>query len=64
MFYTHHLQKACETQCLILSMDKKYIMPSILTCEKAVNDLLSFEKNLGERDWAAWKKLIAKEGRV
>lgn len=61
MFYTHHLQKACETQCLILSMGKKYITPSISTCEKAVSDLLSFEKNLGERDWAAWKRLILKK---
>ena len=30
----------------------------IATCEKTVNDLLSFEENLGERDWKAWKKLL------
>ena len=58
MFYTYHLQKACETQCLILSMGKKYITPSKETCEKAVHDLLSFENNLGERDWEAWKRLV------
>ncbi|HLB43003.1 MAG TPA: class II aldolase/adducin family protein [Gammaproteobacteria bacterium] len=58
MFYTYHLQKACETQCLILSMGKKYISPTKEICEKAVHDLLSFEKNLGERDWQAWKRLL------
>ncbi len=58
MFYTYHLQKACETQCLILSMGKKYIVPEVATCEKAVKDLLTFEKNLGERDWQAWKRMI------
>ncbi len=63
MFYTHHLQKACETQCLMLSMGKKYIVPSQTICEKTVQDLLSFEKNLGERDWVAWKRLISKKGR-
>ncbi|MDX2164807.1 MAG: class II aldolase/adducin family protein [Gammaproteobacteria bacterium] len=58
MFYTHHLQKACETQCKILSMGKKVVVPSKETCEKAVHDLLSFEKNLGERDWHAWKRWV------
>ena len=58
MFYTHHLQKACETQCKILAMGKKYIIPSTEICEKSVQDLLSFEKNLGERDWHAWKRWV------
>src|SRR3990167_2393565 len=60
MFYSYHLQKACETQCLILSMGKKYVVPSKEICEKAVHDLLSFEKNLGERDWEAWKRLASR----
>lgn len=60
MFYSYHLQKACETQCLILSMGKKTITPSKETCEKAVDDLLHFEKNLGERDFEAWKRVIAR----
>lgn len=59
MFYTHHLQKACETQCKILSMDKKYVIPPKEICEKAVKDLLSFEKNLGERDWHAWTRWVS-----
>ena len=60
MFYSYHLQKACETQCFILSMGRKYIVPSKEICEKAAHDLLSFEKNLGERDWEAWKNLASR----
>ena len=60
MFYTYHLQKACETQCKILAMKRNYIIPSKEVCEKAAHDLLSFEKNLGERDWHAWKRLVDK----
>ena len=58
MFYTYHLQKACETQCKILSMGKKVITPAKEICEKSVRDLLTFEKNLGERDWAAWVRFL------
>lgn len=59
MFYSYHLQRACETQCLILSMGMKYIIPAEDVCRRAVSDLLSFEPNLGERDWQAWKRLVA-----
>jgi ribulose-5-phosphate 4-epimerase/fuculose-1-phosphate aldolase len=58
LFYTYHLQKACQTQCLVLSMNQPYLTPSPDVCEKAVHDLLSFEKNLGERDWLAWKRVV------
>lgn len=58
MFYTYHLEQACKTQCLALSMNKELSMPSGETCLKAVKDLLSFENNLGERDWQAWVKLL------
>ena len=61
LFYTYHLQKACETQCLILSMNKPYITPSPETCEKAVADLLTFEKDLGKRDWEAWLRLLERQ---
>lgn len=58
MFYTHHLQKACETQCLALhsNADIHTISPEI--CEKTVKDLLSFEPNLGERDWQAIERWV------
>ncbi len=61
LFYTYHMQKACETQCLVLSMNKPYLQPSHEICEKAVNDLLSFEKNLGERDWEAWRRVLSNQ---
>lgn len=61
MFYTYHLQRACETQCMTLATGMKYITPSPAMCEKAVQDLLTFEKNLGERDWEAWQRLVARE---
>lgn len=57
-FYTHHLQKACETQCLALqSGELLHSIPSEI-CEKAVEDLLSFEKDLGLRDWRAVQRWV------
>jgi ribulose-5-phosphate 4-epimerase/fuculose-1-phosphate aldolase len=61
MFYCYHLQKACEAQCYTLAMGREYIVPETEICKKAVHDLLSFEQDLGKRDWEAWKRLIAKK---
>jgi len=58
MFYTYHLQKACETQCLALAMNQEMALPSPAVCEQAVHDLLSFEPDLGARDWAAWVQAV------
>ncbi len=58
MFYTYHLERACKTQCLTLAMNRELSIPSEEICSKAVKDLLSFESNLGERDWHAWVRLI------
>lgn len=58
MFYTYHLQKACETQCLALAMNHPLCLPDDKTSEKAVRDLLSFEKDLGRRDWDAWVRRL------
>ncbi len=58
MFYTYHLEQACKTQCLTLAMNRELSIPSEEICSKAVKDLLSFESNLGERDWHAWVRLI------
>lgn len=58
MFYTYHLQKACQTQCLIQSALGSFEIPSKEVCQKASRDLLSFEKNLGERDWGAWVRWV------
>jgi ribulose-5-phosphate 4-epimerase/fuculose-1-phosphate aldolase len=58
LFYTYHLQLACKAQCLALSMNQPLIIPSQETCEQSVEDLLSFEKDLGIRDWNAWERLV------
>lgn len=58
LFYTYHLEKACVAQCLALASGAELILPSVETCEKSVKDLLSFEKDLGKRDWDAWVRLL------
>lgn len=58
MFYTYHLEKACQTQCLTLSMNQKAIQLAPEICQRAVKDLLNFETDLGARDWAAWVRLV------
>jgi ribulose-5-phosphate 4-epimerase/fuculose-1-phosphate aldolase len=58
MFYFHHLEQACKTQCMILASGQEITMPSNEICKKAVKDLLSFEKNLGSRDWEAWCRIV------
>lgn len=59
MFYTYHLQQACKTQCLILAMNQPVLPIPQDVCRQAVHDLLSFEKNLGDRDWKAWVRLTS-----
>lgn len=54
MFYTYHLHKACQAQCC-MQWPIKTISQDI--CVKSVQTLLAFEKDLGRRDWEAWKRL-------
>lgn len=58
LFYAYHMEKACQTQCLTLGMGRPLVSISPEVCEKTVKDLLSFEKNLGERDWNAWVRFL------
>lgn len=60
MFYTYHLEKACQTQCLALQSNEELIYPSETICLESVKDLLTFEKDLGKRDWEAWVRMIKK----
>lgn len=60
MFYTYHLQQACKAQCLAFGTNQMLRIPSTSTCAKTVEALLSFEKNLGERDWQAWARCLKK----
>lgn len=61
VFFTYHLQQACRAQCLILSSCANPLRVPAKLAEKSRNDLLSFEKNLGQRDWLAWQRLLLKE---
>jgi ribulose-5-phosphate 4-epimerase/fuculose-1-phosphate aldolase len=54
MFYTHHLEMACKTQVLALSMQQPMRTLDHKTCQRAVKTLLNFEQDLGARDWNAW----------
>jgi ribulose-5-phosphate 4-epimerase/fuculose-1-phosphate aldolase len=54
LFYTYHLEKACQTQVMAMQTGQQLIIPTKEICKAAVVDLLNFEKDLGARDWAAW----------
>lgn len=58
MFYAYHLEQACKVQCMVNG--RKVIYPNKEICKKSVEDLLSFEKDIGARDWQAWRRLIDK----
>lgn len=62
MFYTYHLEQACKVQIMSLSTGQALAIPSVEICNKAVKDLLSFEKDLGKRDWDAWVRLLKNRG--
>lgn len=61
MFYCYHLEMACKTQIAALSTRTELIIPPHLICEKARDDILTFEENLGLRDWEAWLRWIPQE---
>ncbi|MEM6339150.1 MAG: class II aldolase/adducin family protein [Pseudomonadota bacterium] len=54
IFYFHHLEHACRAQIASLSSGVELVTPSDAICRKANADLLSFEQDLGMRDWLAW----------
>lgn len=55
IFYAYHLQKACEVQVLLSGIKKEdLIIPPHEVCLKAQRDLLSFEKDLGKRDFESF----------
>ncbi len=57
-FYSYHLELACKTQIAALSTGAQIVKPSSEICSKANKDLLSFEQDLGLRDWQAWLRFI------
>ena len=61
MFYTHHLEQACKVQIAALSAGyNNLIMLKKEIAQKSVKDLLSFEDDLGKRDWLALKRTLNK----
>ena len=64
VFYAYHLHQACLVQCLASSMNQSLMVPDPDVCERSVQDLLSFEEDLGLRDWQAWVRLIDKNKKV
>jgi hypothetical protein len=44
-----------------MSARTQLILPSEAICKKTVNDLLSFEKDLGFRDWQALLRLLERK---
>lgn len=58
LFYAYHLQRACETQCKLLAMNQEVLSIPSAVCLQTVKDLLSFEKDLGRRDWDAWVRRL------
>lgn len=60
--YFHHLHRACEIQCKAMAARDQLILPDQATCEKTVNDLLSFEVDIGQRDWQALLRLLKRKG--
>jgi ribulose-5-phosphate 4-epimerase/fuculose-1-phosphate aldolase len=58
MFYCHHLELACKAQIAILSMHQPIANIAPTICEQSHQDLLGFEKSLGERDWQAWVRWV------
>ncbi len=62
LFFTYHLYMACKTQCLAGHRSDATI--SHLIAEKARNDLLSFEHDIGQRDWLAWLRLLDRKGEM
>lgn len=58
LFYCYHLELACKTQVAALSCNSELIIPGHELCMKTNSDLLSFEKDLGARDWQAWLRYL------
>lgn len=54
----YHLEKACQTQMMVLASNQKYSMPSPEQCEHTAQQFFRNGRILGQRDWAALMKLV------
>lgn len=57
----NHLENACKTQVAALSAHQPLVMPDSKLCEKTVQDLLGFEKDIGMRDWKALLRMLNRQ---
>ena len=52
--FHYHLEKACQTQMMVLASNQKFSMPPPEVCEHAANQFYGNGKRVfGERDWPA-----------
>ena len=58
LFYAYHLEQAAQTQIKLLSMNRPFKKLSASLCQDASQTLLNFEKDLGRRDFEAWRRLL------
>ena len=58
--YIYNVQ-ACKVQAFTPKPTSGWIMPDHETCIRARNDLLSFEKDLGKRDWNAYVRQLKRD---
>jgi ribulose-5-phosphate 4-epimerase/fuculose-1-phosphate aldolase len=56
--YAYHLEQACKAQTLALQASTPLIQPSPEVCEKAAQQLTSFESDHGLRDWLALRRFL------
>lgn len=64
VYYTYFLELACQTQCLLLGMQRPFIVPDHDTCISARNQLLSFEPQRGFRDWQTWVRVLERRKQI
>jgi ribulose-5-phosphate 4-epimerase/fuculose-1-phosphate aldolase len=53
----YHLEKACQTQMMVLASNQKYTIPSEALCERTASQFFRNSRVLGQRDWAALRQL-------
>lgn len=61
MFFSYHLEKACQTQCMMGHDSSECMTIPPKVCKKTHSDLMSFEEDLGKRDFRALKRVLAEK---
>ena len=63
LFYLHHLEHACRVQAFSKEPSSGWLLPDHQLCNRARMDLLSFEEDLGRRDWNAYVRQLIRENK-